>query len=62
MDMCAHALWAGSRVMLAQRRWSISRRTATATVALAAAPDFPHLLPILGWSAFGAGNAAAVKG
>jgi len=62
MDVIAHALWAGAGVMLAQRRWAITRRTAAATVALAVAPDVPHLLPILGWSAFGAGTAATVKG
>ena len=62
MDVLAHALWAGAGVLLARRRWTVTPRTAAATVALAVAPDIPHLLPILGWSVFGAGNAATVKG
>ena len=48
--------------MLAQRHWSISTRTATATVGLAVLPDIPHLLPIVSWSTFGSGTAAAVQG
>lgn len=62
MDVLAHALWAGAGVLLARRRWTVTPRTAAATLALAVAPDIPHLLPILGWSVFGAGNAATVKG
>lgn len=62
MDVFAHALWAGTGVMLAQRRWAIKPRTAAATVAVAVAPDIPHLLPIVGWSVFGSGTAAAVEG
>lgn len=62
MDIFAHALWAGAGVMLVQRRWAISTRTAAATVGLAVLPDIPHLLPIVGWSAFGSGNVAAVQG
>ncbi|MEO8546568.1 MAG: hypothetical protein ABI434_23475 [Burkholderiaceae bacterium] len=62
MDIFAHALWAGAGVMLAQRRWPISTRTAAAIVGLAVLPDIPHLLPIAGWSAFGSGTAAAIKG
>jgi hypothetical protein len=61
VDIFAHALWAGAGVMLARRRWSISTRTATATVGLAVLPDIPHLLPIVGWSLFGSGNMAAVQ-
>lgn len=62
MDILAHALWAGAGVMLAQRRWPVSPRTAALTLALAVAPDLPHLVPILGWSVFGDGTAAAVAG
>ena len=61
MDVVAHALWAGAGLMLAQGRWAITPRTTTATVALAVAPDIPHLLPILGWAALGSGGAAAVS-
>jgi hypothetical protein len=60
MDILAHALWAGAGVTLAQRRWPVSPRTAALTVALAVAPDLPHALPILAWSALGAGTSAAV--
>ncbi|MDZ7855764.1 metal-dependent hydrolase [Sphaerotilus sp.] len=62
MDVLAHALWVGAGVMIARRRWAISSRAATATVALAVAPDVPHLLPIVGWSVFGSGSAATVRG
>ena len=61
MDVFAHALWAGAGVLLAQRRWAIAQRVATTTVALAVAPDIPHLLPIVGWSIFGAGTVANVE-
>lgn len=60
MDVFAHALWAGAAVLLARRRWTIPARTATATVALAVAPDIPHLLPLVAWSALGGGNVASV--
>lgn len=61
MDIVAHALWAGAGLLLAHRRWAVTPRTAAATVALAVVPDIPHLLPILGWSAFGGVDAAAVQ-
>lgn len=47
--------------MLARRHWEISPRTAAVTVAMAVMPDIPHLLPILGWSVFGDGSAAALR-
>ncbi len=62
MDIFAHALWAGAGVMLAQRRWAISNRTAAAAVGLAMLPDIPHLLPIVAWSVLGHGKAEAVQG
>ncbi len=62
MDVFAHALWAGAGAALVHRKWPMSRRTAALTVTLAVAPDVPHLLPILGWSAFGDGTASTVKG
>jgi hypothetical protein len=62
MDILAHALWAGAGVALARRRWPISPRTAALTVTLAVLPDAPHMLPIVGWSVFGPGTAAAVEG
>jgi len=62
MDIFAHALWAGAGVTLARRYWPIPRRAAVLTVALAVAPDAPHMLPSVGWSLFGSGSAAAVKG
>ena len=62
MDILAHALWAGAGVALARRRWTVSPRTTALTVALAVAPDLPHMLPVLWWSAFGAGSPAALAG
>ena len=62
MDVFAHALWAGAGVLPAHSRRAITPRVATATVALAVAPDSPHLLPIVGCSVFGAGTAATVEG
>jgi len=62
MDIVAHALWTGIGVMLVQRRWAITPRTVAATVGLAVLPDIPHLLPIVSWSVFGAGNITAVQG
>ncbi len=46
--------------MLARRRWPIGNKTAALTVALAVAPDVPHLLPIAGWWLFGGGTWAAL--
>lgn len=60
MDIFAHALWAGAAVVFAGRRRVITPRTAMLTVALAAAPDVPHLLPLVGWSMFGGGGAMDV--
>ena len=61
MDVLAHALWAGLGVALARRRWAVPRRTAALTVAAAAAPDLPHLLPIAGWALTGRGTWASIK-
>jgi hypothetical protein len=62
MDILAHALWAGVGVAVAQRYRPLSHRTAVLTVALAVAPDGPHMLPVIGWSLFGSGTAATVGG
>lgn len=62
MDVLAHALWVGAGVTLARRRWPFSPRIAALTVALAVAPDVPHLLPIMAWSVFGEGTIATVTG
>ena len=59
MDIVAHGLWAGLGVALARRRWAISRRDATATVVLAAAPDVVQLLPLVG-SAFSVSGIALI--
>ena len=47
MDIVAHGVWAGIGVVVARRRWLISRRTAAATVALAVVPDLAQLTPLL---------------
>jgi len=62
MDIFAHALWAGAGAALAHRRAALPARTVALTVALAVVPDLPHLLPVLGWSAFGDGTAALLGG
>ncbi len=61
MDVFAHALWAGAGVMLARRRWRVGNGTSALTVALAVAPDVPHLLPVAGWWLFGGGTLATLK-
>lgn len=60
MDTFAHVLWVGAGLTLARRRWPITKRTMAATVALAALPDILHLLPIIGWWAFGDGSLATL--
>ena len=60
MDIFAHTLWAGVGVALASRRSPIKPRTVALTAALAALPDLFHLLPIIGWWAFGDGSAAVL--
>jgi hypothetical protein len=62
MDVLAHALWAGAGVTLARKRWLVSPRIAALAVALAVAPDLPHLLPIVGWSLLGDGTLVAITG
>jgi hypothetical protein len=56
MDILAHSLWAGVGLAFAARRIAIRRRTAVATVALAALPDIVQFLPLLGWALAGAGT------
>lgn len=48
MDIIAHGLWAGIGVAAVRRHHPVSRRTATAVVALAVLPDVVQLLPLLG--------------
>ena len=47
MDVLAHGLWAGIGVAIGARRWPMPRRTATALVALAMAPDLAQLVPLI---------------
>ena len=61
MDIVAHTLWAGAGLVLARRRWPIPPRTVVLTLALAALPDIPHLLPVIGWWLFGDGTFAALR-
>ena len=46
---------------LACRRWPIAPRTVAMTVGLAALPDIPHLLPLVGWSLLGDGPMAVLR-
>lgn len=61
MDILAHALWAGAGVTLARRRWPLTSATVATTVILAALPDVPHILPIMGWWLGGDGSWATVR-
>ena len=60
MDIFAHALWAGVGIAALSRRRTIAPRTVAATVVLATVPDLFHLLPIVGWWAFGEGTVATL--
>lgn len=60
MDILAHALWVGTGVSMARRRWIVPTRTLIAAVVLAALPDVFHLLPIAGWWIFGDGSVQAL--
>ena len=61
MDILAHALWAGSGMALANRRWPLTSRTVAATVLMATLPDVLHMLPIAGWWVFGGGSWEALQ-
>jgi hypothetical protein len=61
LDILAHTLWAGAGLVLARRRWPIAPRTVALTMALAALPDIPHLLPVIGWWLVGDGTLAALR-
>ena len=62
MDIVAHTLWAAAGVTLLHRRQALSRRTAVATLGLAALPDVLHLVPIALWWLFADGTFAALRG
>jgi LexA-binding, inner membrane-associated putative hydrolase len=61
VDIVAHTLWASAGLVLARRRWPLAPRTQFLTLALAALPDIPHLLPVIGWWLFGGGSLAALR-
>ncbi len=61
MDIVAHTLWAGAGLVLARRRWVIAPCTVVLTLALAALPDIPHLLPVIGWWLLSDGTFAALR-
>ncbi len=48
-------------MVLARRRWEVTPRTVALTMALAALPDLPHLLPVIGWWLFGDGTLMALR-
>ena len=56
MDLFAHALWAGAGAIALARRRPVGVRVVVATVAMAVVPDLVHVLPLLGWIAFGGGT------
>lgn len=61
MDILAHTLWAGAGVALLRRRRPVAPGTVAVAMGLAALPDLLHLLPIMGWWAFGDGSAAVLR-
>ena len=60
MDIVAHTLWAGVGLEVLHRRQALARRTAVATLGLAALPDMLHLVPIALWWIFANGTFAAL--
>ena len=62
MDVLAHTLWVVAGAAVVRRRRAFWTGTLAAALALAALPDILHLLPIVGWWAFGDGGFAAVRG
>lgn len=60
MDILAHSLWAGIGVACLSGRVPIPRRTAVATVTLAALPDLVQMLPLLAWALGSDGSFAAL--
>ena len=50
MDIVSHALWAGAAAEVIRRTRGSSAGAFATTVALGAAPDIGHLIPVLGWS------------
>lgn len=56
MDIVAHTLWVGLGVTALRRHWPLPPQTVAPTLALAAVPDVLHLLPIMAWWLFGAGE------
>ena len=61
MDIVAHALWAGTGMAAARRRWPVATRVLVVTMTLAALPDLFHLFPIMGWSILGDGSMATLR-
>ena len=61
MDIFAHAMWAGTGVVAARRRWPVATRTLILTVILATLPDLFQLLPIMGWWILGDAPLAALR-
>lgn len=61
MDIFAHAMWAGTGMVAARRRWPVATRALILTVVLAVLPDLFQLLPIMGWWILGDGSLATVR-
>jgi hypothetical protein len=60
MDVVAHMLWAAAGTAFAARRFTLSRRTIVATLALAALPDVLQFIPLVAWSLSGQGQWSAL--
>ena len=62
MDILAHMAWAGLGSAAAARHLAITRRSAAATVVMAALPDLLQFLPLIASIPFGQVSLAALKG
>ena len=52
MDVLSHALWGAAAAEALRRRTGQSRNLVWAAAALAVAPDFVSIAPVLGWAIF----------
>ena len=61
MDIVAHTLWAGAGMTAWSRHRPLAPRTIAATMAMAALPDIPQMLPVALWWTVGQGTFSAVR-
>ncbi|MCC6197235.1 MAG: metal-dependent hydrolase [Burkholderiales bacterium] len=56
MDILAHGMWAAAGAEVLGRKVAITRYDTLGIVIFALLPDLVHLLPVIGWVAFGGGT------